>query len=362
MRAIFIGFPGWWIGELLGLIPGPLRVLFRERPRWTIVDLSSTGVRVLKRVGAKQSEIGRFEGAVTAPAAKSAVTKLLRRAGSGEATAVLRIGESRALRKRIDLPLAAEENLKEVISFEMDRQTPFKSSEVYFAERIVSRDGESQRLGVDLTVIPRARVDDAVRLVGSWGFTPDAVEVGGSGDQPPGTMNMLPAKERKAGFSLAALANVLLLIGAVSIGGMILESAFDRQQTALAAMLVRVATAKESAEAVLELRKRLEVISSEGRFLRDLKARTPVMTELIDELSRILLDNTWIYQLRIRRNEVQLWGYSEAASNTISLLEGSENFRDVAFRSPVTQDRRLGLERFNLAAKIAGPPGGGDAQ
>ena len=151
LHAIFIGLPGWWIGELLGLIPGPLRALFRERPRWVILDLSGDGIRVLKQTGARQHEIGGFAGPVAGAEAKSAVVKLLRRAraGASEATLVLRVGESRALRKRIELPLAAEENLNEVIGFEMDRQTPFKASEVYFADRTASRDVDRQRLAID---------------------------------------------------------------------------------------------------------------------------------------------------------------------------------------------------------------------
>ena len=38
------------------------------------------------------------------------------------------------------MPAATEENLPQVLSFEMDRLTPFRSDEVYFDHRVVGRD------------------------------------------------------------------------------------------------------------------------------------------------------------------------------------------------------------------------------
>ena len=45
-------------------------------------------------------------------------------------------------------------------------------------------------------------------------------------------------------------------------------------------------------------------------------------------------------------------GQSPAASALIGALESSGLFENVRFTSPVTQDRRSGLERFHITAQI----------
>jgi general secretion pathway protein L len=45
-------------------------------------------------------------------------------------------------------------------------------------------------------------------------------------------------------------------------------------------------------------------------------------------------------------------GESPASSTLIGLLETSPLFRNVTYRSPVTQNRVTGAERFNLSAEV----------
>ena len=45
-------------------------------------------------------------------------------------------------------------------------------------------------------------------------------------------------------------------------------------------------------------------------------------------------------------------GYSGKASALIGLLEESAFFDEVSFSSPVTLDPKVGLDRFNLSAKV----------
>src|SRR6185295_2369308 len=49
----------------------------------------------------------------------------------------------------VTLPAATEENLAQVLGFEMDRLTPFKSDEVYFDQRVVSRDAADGQITVE---------------------------------------------------------------------------------------------------------------------------------------------------------------------------------------------------------------------
>ncbi|NIQ97756.1 MAG: PilN domain-containing protein, partial [Desulfuromonadales bacterium] len=53
-------------------------------------------------------------------------------------------------------------------------------------------------------------------------------------------------------------------------------------------------------------------------------------------------------------DQVMLSGYSDSSSELIGLLEQSDLLEEVRFSSPLTVDQRIGLERFNLSAKLQG--------
>ena len=53
-----------------------------------------------------------------------------------------------ALVRRVTMPAATEENLRQVLGFEMDRLTPFRADDVYFDYRVVSRDAAAGQLAI----------------------------------------------------------------------------------------------------------------------------------------------------------------------------------------------------------------------
>ena len=62
------------------------------------------------------------------PRRSTYVSKFRRRAGQ----VVLVLPDDQVLRRTVELPLAARENLREVVSFELDRYTPFAAEDVMF--------------------------------------------------------------------------------------------------------------------------------------------------------------------------------------------------------------------------------------
>src|SRR5262249_826101 len=98
---------------------------------------------------------------------------------------------TQVLRRSVNLPLAASENLAEVLGFEMDRHTPFKAEEVYYDYRIAKLDRDARRLTVMVTVAAKAYVDRAVAMVKAWGLTP--IRVGVADERPDeDTVSLLP--------------------------------------------------------------------------------------------------------------------------------------------------------------------------
>ena len=99
----------------------------------------------LRRHG-KETTFGRFD--LTAPGLAQ-----LPRAPGG--TTVLRLSYADILAKSLTLPLAAQPELRQVLSFEMDQETPFKPDELYWDHRLETTDRQKNRLSVRLMLVPK---------------------------------------------------------------------------------------------------------------------------------------------------------------------------------------------------------------
>ena len=51
-------------------------------------------------------------------------------------------------------------------------------------------------------------------------------------------------------------------------------------------------------------------------------------------------------------DRLTLAGFSQQPTTLIAILEASDMLSEVRFNSPVLLDQRIGMERFNLSAKV----------
>lgn len=110
-----------------------------------------------------------------------------------------------------------------------------------------------------------------------------------------------------------------------------------------------VARARLRADTTMAMRKELDRLLATDRLLQQRKLEAPSGVAVMEELTRLLPDQTWIASLQINQREVRLTGYAPTAASLVGLLDGSEQFGTPSFQSPVTQDARSGKERFSLS-------------
>lgn len=299
-------------------------------------------------------EIGRVPLAGTAEAEQRAMLQELLGRAKPKHLALL-LPRSRGLRKLLSLPAAAEENLHQVLSFEMDRQTPFSAEDVYFDYAVRARRKETGRIDVELVLLPRATVDEAIALCRRLGLTPEVVGIAWDQRQDPNAFNLLPkahgAEGKRRGRRLA------FLLGMVAIG--LLAAAvyvpLDRQRQLADELAAEMAAAKEEAEAARGLRAQIDQAIEQGRLIVLKKMENSAVVHVLDEITRLLNDDTWLIRMRIYADEVEIFGYSKSASMLIGAIEQSPLFADVQFRAPVTRDPRVDAERFHIAFRITQP-------
>src|SRR4029450_1477973 len=88
------------------------------------------------RKGRSEIELGRIStDALESSFAQKLLATVRRTARAWRTDVVLCLQPECVLRLRVALPLAAQENLEEVLGFEMERLTAFKAGEVYYSPR-----------------------------------------------------------------------------------------------------------------------------------------------------------------------------------------------------------------------------------
>ena len=260
--------------------------------------------------------------------------------------------------REFELPLAAEENLREVLGFEMSRRTPFRAQDVHFDFQVVSRDSTHQRLKLRLEVVPRTVLAPVLAGLRAWELSP----------APGVAQHRAPEDAGYAAFGFQASGfdahphsrlNMVLGLAVVTLMVAVVWLPFERQRDYRQELEGQVAQARLAAARVASLRDELSAERDARALVINARGERPSMVALLEELTRALPDGTFLFRLEVDGNEVNLHGSSDGASRLIAILEDTPHLRGVRFASPVTRDGTTGHERFHIVATLAsGSPAG----
>lgn len=338
-------FVRWWGQGLLACLPRSVSELLLRSPVRTVLEVHDDQVLVLQEQHGKAQEVGHY---ALDSLRKNNVIGKTKSKSAGQL--VLRLPGQRGLTKTISLPLAAEANLRQVVGFEMDRLTPFSADKVYYAVHVLRRDLSAKRLQVVFIALPRAQVDELLKRLGTVGLFPDSVDVVG-GDP---SINLLPPEKRpRKGRVAQHVREALLVLFLGLVFALAMLPLWQKQHIINDELIPRVDAAQQQAEEIMALRTELENSLESSRFLLQKRQTTPLVIDVIDELTRILPDGTWVERLEIKDNEIQIRGQSSKAPTLIGLVEASDLFHNATFGSPITADRRTGKDRFYLSARVS---------
>ncbi len=338
----------WWRSELTGMLPDAWRRHFERRHDTLVLSPTDDEVRVSRRDNGRLEELGRIDMALPDAAERMAATLGGLKV---ESTRVeVAVPPKKLLVKQIQLPLAAEENLRQVLGFEMQRQTPFRAEQVYFNYRIVARRPQSQQLVVRLSVVPRTVVEAVLDgIVDRHLVLEQGDDKTGQDDRVFAFVPAGAGQRAASGLQRALLIlNLVLLVAVVAIP-------MVQQQRYLEQLRAHLAEIRAAATTASNLQQRIDQHQARSRYLFAQKTKQPASVELLEELSRRLPDDTWLFRVELRDGKAHLQGTSTRASALIAELEDSRFFEDVHFASPVTQDGASGRERFHLSASIVSP-------
>ena len=353
LRAGPLGqFFTWWTAELREAMPKSWqrRLLHAlRRVTLTVGDESlEVGVDEYRRLAPLET----FAPAQDAVLQKQQIEDLLVKNELQEAPRFLLLDVDSILRREMKLPLATESNLAQVLAFEMDRQTPFRASDVYYDWRILERGGESGQLHLELFVAPRAGVDRLLKELAGRGFTLAGVDIR-EGELTLG-LNLLPADQRVRTVNSRARLNLALGGACALLLALVMAQSLYLRSHQISELEEAIAAVQGEARQVMQVKERIQDSSEAAGFLAKRRAETPLAIQILADITRILPNDTYLDRLVISRTNVQMQGKSQNAQQLIELVNGSPLLGEAAFRGSTRLDARSGLEIFEVNAQILG--------
>ena len=349
----------WWSGELIALVPQWLRQSSANAANGLLIEVTPQVVilhRWLQGNLIEQGRIDRQSGDCDTQgiAFQALFSKLHKR----DEQVALWLTDTQCLVKQIELPLAAAKNLRQVLSFEMDRHTPFKAEQVYFDFRVLRVDNQKNRLAVKLVVAPRLEMDGSLDLLERWGTLANAAYVAIA--EPNGdAINLMPSERKTTQLSKLRRINPGLLLLTLILAMAAITIPIWQKRQAVIALLPIVDRAKQQARETDVLRRDQERLAAEYNFMLDKKQAAPPLVILLEELSHLLPDDTWVQQFNLKGKELQIQGETGSSSKLIALIESTRILHDANFRSPLTKGNMPNSERYHLMAAIKTVPAAG---
>lgn len=353
LRYLDSPLPGWLrvAGDtVLGLLPDSVRRQLGVRHRRLLLSVDGQGLTLRAQLDDRVQLLGQL------PLDDAALLAELRErldAGAANVPRWLVLDIAQTLRPVLSVPASAEARLREVMQFEIDRQTPFAADQVSFEPRVLQRDAQTRQLKVELVVLPRTRLDAALGLLGPLADSLAGVDVAHADGSRLG-VNLLPTTGRGLRVDRARQANRWLGLIAVLALVAAMAAVLGNRSSTLDGYRERVDAAKVQAREVRMLRNSLRSSAEAANFLAKRRAQMPTTLELLDDLTRRIPDSTFLEKVSVNDGNMVLIGQSQQASALVGLLQGSPLIRTPTLTGSVQTDPRTGKERFTLTAVVVG--------
>jgi len=261
----------------------------------------------------------------------------------------------RFLFRPLELPNRAAEFMPGIVRSQIDRITPWNAADSAFGwSEPVKADTERIVVTVAATTFGlikpyvQAITDIGVRSIAVFTFLPEAT----SDTKPIKVWEQKGQSAADIGRTRRALVIILAIVGiaagiafAADVGA---GSFLTAQQNELARQISGIRSAASVARGSITITQ---------HALEQRKHEAPSSVLVLETLSKILPDQTYVTELRLEGNRLRLTGITRDAPSLIGLIERSGRFTRASFFAPTTRSPSDTGDRFHIEAiiKTAGP-------
>lgn len=255
----------------------------------------------------------------------------------------------RFLFRPLELPARAADFLDGIVRAQIDRLTPWSASEAVFGCSAPAGSGPESITTV-IAATTRKVAMSYVQAVS--GFHPAAVAVCTDvAERNAGRVKVFEQKAR-GHLDAARLSRALsIALGAVAVAALL---------CVIAAGYVAENLGAQESELARQISARRAAIraGSDGgdrspiAMLERRKYETPASVIVLDALSQVLPDHTYVTELHLAGAKLQIVGITRDAPSLISLIEQSQHFTRATFYAPTTRSSSDPGERFHIEAQV----------
>ncbi len=357
-------FLGWWLGELLGLVPRRwARTIGLGRDRLRVVVAGSLATIALEGAAGERelgtaTVISAGAGAAPPPAdiVARTVDEVLVDIDAEACDALVLLAADRALRRELTIARVPEADLRRAVEREIERYTPFRADQVYLFFAVDRQKSDDRTTALAIAVAPRRFVDPVIERLVVAGVPRAAVKVGIAGiDVALGTDGR-PAPPAAEGNGLLRLPRpiAVALIAVAILGTTAAVAPILRLAILRAPLADRAAATQAEAEEVRRLLGQVEKMSEGLGAIVTAKAASPSVVRVLDRITALLPDDTYLDQFNVVGREIEIEGTTRASSALVRALESTPMFEKVNYIAPVTRDPVTGAERFHFSIQFAG--------
>jgi general secretion pathway protein L len=255
---------------------------------------------------------------------------------------------SRFLFRPLELPKRAVEYLEGIVRSQIDRLTPWTANEVVYSWT-PPVDAPNDRIHLIIAATARAMVAPYLQTITSLNAASLAITtVQLTPDSQPSPIKFLEQRMRSAvdvkRIRLILMA-VFLLSGLSAIAAVGVSAvAADNLSTERQELLRKISARKAAMRNFFE--------ESGLQSLERRKQTTPSSVIVLEALSALLPDDTYVTELRIDGEKLQIVGITSDAPSLIRLIEQSPHFARATFFAPTTRSAGATKEQFHIEARI----------
>jgi general secretion pathway protein L len=255
------------------------------------------------------------------------------------------VPEEQMLYRTVRLPAQVAKGLRQVVRYEIDRLTPFSSTDVYYDAAVTGLSNRGPRLDVKIALCHGRDLDPW--LSGLTAADARPVNRITSLDAWPGA-NLLPPEQRPRQSPWRLTAQIVvsslpvLLVGATLLTPLWQTATYERQ------LGTEVARLRTLLERESQLEDELAALRQENAALLEARRNQPRVADVLKTLTDAMPDSSYLIGLNYNDRGMELRGEAANAADLLGMFERNTRFRDATFRSPVTTMAAEKKERFHI--------------
>ena len=334
----------WWVEGLRLLLPLRIRTFLSLRQHRYSLSLDGT-VLVLENQNALEGTASHYFD-LSQPQQSQELEDEFKVLNSQKTHLTLSLAANWGLCRTLKFPIQASSSLDGILHYELEKVTPFKPEQIIYAYTILHRDKNTNTIEIEFHATPKNKLLPILSQIEQLGLHPDKVVLQHPDAQKE--INLLPDTNNPSNqTSRWHYVNLTLVICSLILFLIYKGVPLYHLEKEIKMTEEELKPLRKEAKIADSLKAEWNRLKNQNAAVnQQITAYQPILL-ILDEMTDILPNTTWLSDLNIEKDQIQLRGESTSASALIPLIEGSDLFRNTRFRSPV-MTQSSGKETFEI--------------